>query len=47
MRAPDAWEFVGYYEVEKSTRLKADLTHFELQTGRKVTRAIFMRAVQK
>ena len=47
MRAPDAWEFVGYYEVEKSTRFKADLTHFELQTGRKVTRAIFMRAVQK
>jgi hypothetical protein len=46
-RAPNAWEFVGYYEVESSTRLAAAITHYELQTGRKVTSAIFMREVQK
>ena len=47
MRAPDAWEFVGVYAVESSTRFKADITHYELQTGRKVTRAIFMKEVLK
>jgi len=47
MRAPDAWEFAGVYAVESSTRFKTDITHYELQTGRKVTRAIFMKEVQK
>jgi hypothetical protein len=47
MRAPDAWEFVGFYEVENSTHFKADLTQYEMQTGRLVTSAIFMREVPK
>lgn len=45
-RGSNSWEFVGYYEVERSSRLPADITPYEIQTGRKVTCAIFMREVK-
>jgi len=42
-RGSSAWEYVGDYEVERSSRLPADIAHYEAQTGREVTCAIFMR----
>ena len=45
-RGSNAWEYVGDYEVEHSSRLPADIAHYEAQTGRDVTCAIFMREAQ-
>jgi hypothetical protein len=42
-RATNAWEYIGDYEVESSSRLPADIARYEAQTGRAVTSAIFMR----
>jgi hypothetical protein len=42
-RAINAWEYVGGYEAESSSQLPDDIVRYETQTGRKVTRAIFMR----
>src|SRR5215467_3891771 len=44
-RAPNAWEFVGNFEVESSSQSPADIARYEAITGRAVTRAIFLRAV--
>jgi len=46
-RATNAWEYVGDYEVESSSRLPADIKRYEEQTGRAVTRAIFMREAHR
>jgi len=42
-RAPNTWEHVGYYEVEGFSQSPADIARYEAQTGRAVTRAIYMR----
>ena len=46
-RATNDWEYVGDYQVENYTRKPADIRHYELTTGRRVTSAIFMRKVER
>lgn len=41
-RAPNAWEFVGTFIVENFSTAPDVLAEYERQTGRQVTRAIFM-----
>ena len=45
-RAPNEWEFVGDYEVESFSQLSKDIACYEIQTGRAVTRVIYMKEVQ-
>lgn len=46
-RGMNHWEYVGDYEVDRSSRLPADIMRYEIQTGRKVTCAIFMKEAEK
>jgi hypothetical protein len=45
-RAPSRWEYVGDYEVERSSRSPEEIGRREAQTGRPVTSVIFMRPVK-
>jgi hypothetical protein len=42
-RDPNAWEFVGNYEVESCSQSPSDIAKYEAQTGRPVTMVIFMK----
>jgi hypothetical protein len=44
-RAVNNWAYVGEFEVERFSQLPEDIAQYEAQTGRVVTRAIFMSAV--
>jgi len=42
-RSPNAWEFVGDYEVERHSQSPTETAHYGVQTGRPVTRVIYMK----
>ena len=42
-RGPNAWEYIGKYEVARYSRSRADIDRYERQTRRPVSCAIFMR----
>ncbi len=42
-RNPNAWEFVGHYEVESFSQAPTDIAKYEAETGRSVTMVIFMK----
>ena len=44
-RASKEWEYVGDYVVERSSRSHDEIRPREVQTGRPVTRVIYMRAI--
>lgn len=46
-RATNDWQYVGDYDVERSSRLPADIARSERMTGRAVTSVIFMREVRR
>jgi hypothetical protein len=45
-QVPNAWKFVGFYEVENSTQARAEIDRYEKQTRRGVTSVIYMRKVR-
>ena len=45
-RAVNNWQYVGNYEVERWSDSPDKITHYEAQTGRPVTRVIWMREVK-
>ena len=45
-QVPNAWKFVGFYEVENSTQARAEIARYEKQTRRGVTSVIYMRKVR-
>jgi len=42
-RKVNEWEYVGDFEVERWSDSPEKIAHYEAQTGRKVTRVIWMR----